>query len=244
MTTAPTTARAQFSIQRTYAASIDEAWALWTTKSGIESWWGPDGFDVTVISLDLRPGCDLIYLMTAVAPEQVAFMKRAGMPLTSECKVTYTEVSPLTPCMTTFGPNALAPGTRARCASWTLCLPLRTRGSTLEALARQRRRRGRGLSRHGARLYRCGRANARRRHIPERATVDVRSTLRAGRSLSRTFHCRGWLRHRPSGTRPAHAPCMDIGRDRSCCGTRGRGRLLRHRRSGTRPCLVRNFDPR
>jgi uncharacterized protein YndB with AHSA1/START domain len=38
MTTAPTTARAQFSIQRTYAASIDEAWALWTTKSGIESW--------------------------------------------------------------------------------------------------------------------------------------------------------------------------------------------------------------
>jgi uncharacterized protein YndB with AHSA1/START domain len=94
MTTAPTTARAQFSIQRTYAASIDEAWALWTTKSGIESWWGPEGFDVTVISLDLRPGCDLIYLMTAVAPEQVAFMRRAGMPLTSECKVTYTEVSP------------------------------------------------------------------------------------------------------------------------------------------------------
>jgi hypothetical protein len=32
--------------------------------------------------------------MTAVAPEQVAFMKRAGMPLTSECRVTYTEVSP------------------------------------------------------------------------------------------------------------------------------------------------------
>jgi len=48
MTTAPTTARAQFSIQRTYAASIDEAWALWTTKSGIESWWGPEGFDVAV----------------------------------------------------------------------------------------------------------------------------------------------------------------------------------------------------
>ena len=95
MTTAPTTARAQFSIQRTYAASIDAAWALWTTKSGIESWWGPEGFDVTVTSLDLRPGGHLIYLMTAVAPEQVAFMKRAGMPLTSECNVTYIEVSPL-----------------------------------------------------------------------------------------------------------------------------------------------------
>jgi uncharacterized protein YndB with AHSA1/START domain len=77
-----------------YSASIDEAWALWTTKAGIESWWGPEGFDVTVTSLDLRPGGALIYLMTAVAPEQVAFMKRAGMPLTSECRVTYTEVSP------------------------------------------------------------------------------------------------------------------------------------------------------
>ena len=93
MTTAPT-ARAQFSIQRTYAASIDEAWALWTTQAGIESWWGPEGFDVTVTSLDLRAGGELVYLMTAVASEQVAFMKRAGMPLATECRVTYTEISP------------------------------------------------------------------------------------------------------------------------------------------------------
>lgn len=87
-------ARAQFSIERVYAASIEEAWALWTTKSGIESWWGPEGFEVTVTSLDLRPGGALVYVMTAVAAEQVAFMKRAGMPLATECKVTYTEVSP------------------------------------------------------------------------------------------------------------------------------------------------------
>src|SRR5437016_10416586 len=94
MTTASNAARARFSIQRTYGASIDEAWALWTTKSGIESWWGPEGFDVTVTSLDLRPGGELVYLMTATAPEQVAFMKRAGMPLSTACRVTYTEVSP------------------------------------------------------------------------------------------------------------------------------------------------------
>jgi len=93
MTPTKTAARAQFSIVRTYAASIDAAWALWTTKSGIESWWGPEGFDVTVTSLDLRPGGQMIYLMTAAAPGQVAFMKQAGMPLTSECKVTYVEVS-------------------------------------------------------------------------------------------------------------------------------------------------------
>ena len=92
ITTTPT--RAQFSIERSYATSVDEAWALWTTKAGIESWWGPEGFDVTVTSLDLRSGGELVYLMTATAPEQVAFMKQAGMPVTTECRVTYTEVSP------------------------------------------------------------------------------------------------------------------------------------------------------
>src|SRR6202051_1845860 len=94
MTTALAPARAQFSIERSYAASIYEARALWATKAGIESWWGPAGFDVTVTSLDLRSGGELVYLMTATAPEQVAFMKRAGMPISTECRVTYTEVSP------------------------------------------------------------------------------------------------------------------------------------------------------
>lgn len=94
MPSATATARARFSIQRSYAASIDEAWALWTTKPGIESWWGPEGFEVEVKSLDLRPGGELTYVMTAVAPEQVAFMKHAGMPLSTECRVTYTEVGP------------------------------------------------------------------------------------------------------------------------------------------------------
>jgi uncharacterized protein YndB with AHSA1/START domain len=93
--TAPNAARAQFSIEREYAVSIQEAWALWTTRSGIESWWGPEGFDVTVVSLDLAPGGELVYKMTAVAPQQVEFMKKAGMPLTTEAKVTYTEVSPM-----------------------------------------------------------------------------------------------------------------------------------------------------
>ncbi|KRB23860.1 activator of Hsp90 ATPase 1 family protein [Mesorhizobium sp. Root695] len=89
-----THARAQFSIERAYTASLEEAWALWTTKEGIESWWGPEGFDVTVSSLDLRPGGELVYLMTATGAQQIAFMKQAGMAVTTQCRVTYTEVSP------------------------------------------------------------------------------------------------------------------------------------------------------
>ena len=91
-----TAARAQFSIERSFAATVEEAWMLWTTKAGIESWWGPVGFDVTVTSIDLRPGGELIYVMTATRDQEIAFMKNAGMPLSTECKVTYVEVSPPT----------------------------------------------------------------------------------------------------------------------------------------------------
>jgi uncharacterized protein YndB with AHSA1/START domain len=94
--TASKPARAKFTIERMYDASLDEAWALWTTKDGIESWWGPEGFDVAVLSMDLRAGGELVYRMTATAPEQVAFMKQAGMPLSTDCRITYTEVSPPT----------------------------------------------------------------------------------------------------------------------------------------------------
>ncbi len=92
MTPAASPAHAQFSISRFYEASIDEVWSLWTTKSGVESWWGPEGFDVSVTSLDLRPRGTMIYMMTARAPEQIAFMSKARMPLTTETRLIYTDV--------------------------------------------------------------------------------------------------------------------------------------------------------
>ncbi|MEO6608733.1 MAG: SRPBCC domain-containing protein [Aestuariivirga sp.] len=105
----PATSHAQFNITRNYPAPIEAAWALWTTKDGIESWWGPEGFEVVVSALDLRPGGELIYLMTARAPQQVAFMKQAGMPLSTPCKVTYTDVQPTVrlayKTLTDFVPN-------------------------------------------------------------------------------------------------------------------------------------------
>ena len=44
--------------------------------------------------LELRPGGQLLYDMTAIAPAQVEFMKREGMPLTHEARISYTEVVP------------------------------------------------------------------------------------------------------------------------------------------------------
>lgn len=84
-------------MERTYdGASIDDVWELWTTKAGIESWWGPDGFRVEVRKLDLRAGGELLYAMIAAGPEQIAFMERAGMPTVVESRITYREVRPST----------------------------------------------------------------------------------------------------------------------------------------------------
>lgn len=85
--------RKRIAIERVYDASLDDVWELWTTKDGIEAWWGPDGFQVTVRELDLRVGGKLAYTMTAVRAEEVAFMKREGMPLSTDLTVTFTEVS-------------------------------------------------------------------------------------------------------------------------------------------------------
>ena len=79
-------------IERDYDAPPATIWRLWTTAEGIESWWSPDGFVTEVRQLDLRPGGQLVHAMTATAPEQVEFMKNAGMPLTTESHKTFTEV--------------------------------------------------------------------------------------------------------------------------------------------------------
>ena len=87
--------RKRITLERVYHADVRDVWDLWTTKDGIESWWGPGGFAVTVRKLDLRPGGELLYAMTAIDPPQVEFMKKAGMPLTQELRITYTEIVPL-----------------------------------------------------------------------------------------------------------------------------------------------------
>lgn len=88
-------ARRKVSIERTFDAPVEDLWDLWTTKDGIESWWGPPGFAVKVRKLDFRRGGELLYAMTATAPEQIDFIKKAGMPLTTESRAIYTEVVPL-----------------------------------------------------------------------------------------------------------------------------------------------------
>ena len=69
-------------------------WALWTTKEGFESWWGPEGFRVEVHALDARLGGALHYDMIADAPEKIEAMKQMGQPTSHETRGTFTELTP------------------------------------------------------------------------------------------------------------------------------------------------------
>jgi uncharacterized protein YndB with AHSA1/START domain len=71
---------ARIVVERTYRASVRELWDMWTTKEGLESWWGPEGMRVEVQTLEARLGGRLLYQMIAVTPETVAAMEQLGLP--------------------------------------------------------------------------------------------------------------------------------------------------------------------
>jgi uncharacterized protein YndB with AHSA1/START domain len=86
--------KANIVIERTYRASIEEVWGLWTTKDGFESWWGPQGFRVEVQELDARVGGALRYEMIADSPEMIAAMKQMGQPTSHPTRSSFTELKP------------------------------------------------------------------------------------------------------------------------------------------------------
>ncbi len=86
--------RRTVTLERTFHASSKEVWDLLTTADGFASWWGPEGFTTEVQVLDLRPGGELRYVMTATRPDQIAYMKNAGMPLAIAARATFIAVDP------------------------------------------------------------------------------------------------------------------------------------------------------
>src|SRR5262249_5748132 len=97
MTTEPTPNPNAARLQRTYDAPAELIWELLTTVADLQEWWAPDGFETRVSELELRPGGQLRYTMTATAPEQVAFMRNTGNPLSTELRKAFTGVVPPPP---------------------------------------------------------------------------------------------------------------------------------------------------
>ena len=81
-------------LERTYRASRQEVWDLWTTREGFESWWGPVGFRVEVHVMEPRVGGRLHYAMIADAPAMVAEMAKMDRPGSHETRGTFAELRP------------------------------------------------------------------------------------------------------------------------------------------------------
>lgn len=81
-------------LQRVFPSTVEKVWDLWTTKDGVESWWGPGGFTAKVRKLEVRPGGEFEYEVTATDPERVEALRASGLPLTNVAHGTYTEVLP------------------------------------------------------------------------------------------------------------------------------------------------------
>ncbi len=84
--------RRKVTFERTFDASIGELWEMWTTREGFESWWAPEGSQVEVHTFDLRPGGELLYTSSAIAPDQIAFLKQEGLPLAHEERLRFPKL--------------------------------------------------------------------------------------------------------------------------------------------------------
>ena len=80
--------------ERVYDASIEDVWALWTTKEGLEEWFAPEGLHLEISTLELWVGGTFNHVMTAVGAEQVAYMAHLNRPPTTWVSARFVEIEP------------------------------------------------------------------------------------------------------------------------------------------------------
>lgn len=79
-------------LERIYDASIEDVWALWTTKEGLEAWFAPEGMRFEVSALELRVGGAFDHVMTAVGAEQIAYLANLNTPPTARVRGRFVEI--------------------------------------------------------------------------------------------------------------------------------------------------------
>jgi uncharacterized protein YndB with AHSA1/START domain len=53
----------EFVIMRIFDAPRERVWRAWTEAKSLGKWWGPKGFDIVSVKLDLRPGGTFHYCL-------------------------------------------------------------------------------------------------------------------------------------------------------------------------------------
>jgi uncharacterized protein YndB with AHSA1/START domain len=73
---------------------VEELWALWTTKDGLEDWFAPEGFRVEMHALEVRVGGAFVHEMTAVRDDAIAYLASVGRPRSTRVQGWFVEVIP------------------------------------------------------------------------------------------------------------------------------------------------------
>ena len=81
-----------FTVERMLRASPEKVWSMWTTREALERWWGPEGFSVQVLHIDVRVGGHFELIMKTEVPEIVAMLKEGGMSASHRLRGDYTIV--------------------------------------------------------------------------------------------------------------------------------------------------------
>lgn len=79
--------------ERVYDASVEDVWAVWTTREGLEEWFAPEGMRFEVSVLEPWDGGAFDHVMTAVGPEQVAYLARLDRPPSAWVSGRFIEVA-------------------------------------------------------------------------------------------------------------------------------------------------------
>lgn len=80
--------------ERVYEASVEDVWALWTTKEGLEEWFAPEGMRLDVSAFEFRVDGPFDHVMTAVGGEAVAFMAKLNRPPATWVSARFLEIEP------------------------------------------------------------------------------------------------------------------------------------------------------
>lgn len=88
-------ANPQLVFERTYRASVQELWEMWTTKEGFESWWPPEGIRAVVHVMEPCLNGRVQYEMIAESPEVLTVMTQLGLPASHREQARFAEFRPM-----------------------------------------------------------------------------------------------------------------------------------------------------
>lgn len=80
--------------ERVYDGPVDDLWALWTTKAGLEEWFAPQGWQIEVSALEPHVGGAFEHVGTAVAAEATAYLTSVGRSRSTRVRGRFLEVVP------------------------------------------------------------------------------------------------------------------------------------------------------